>query len=48
MNSYDAFAIRTMSYTTARVYGYLYFYDWINHDPRSKAKLKLSNRGCKT
>ena len=30
----DAFAIRTMTYTTARIWGFLYFYDWINPDPR--------------
>lgn len=33
-SSFDAWAIRTVSYTTARVWGFLYFYDWINPDPR--------------
>ena len=30
--------IRTFTYTTARVYGYCYFYDWINPDPRRQAR----------
>jgi hypothetical protein len=34
INSIDAFLIRTMAYTTARVWGFCYFYDWINKDPR--------------
>jgi len=34
----DAFVIRTMAYTTARVWGFLYFYDWINPDPRRQAR----------
>jgi len=34
----DAFAIRTVGYTTARIWGFLYFYDWINPDPRRQAR----------
>jgi hypothetical protein len=34
----DAWAIRTVTYTTARVWGFLYFYDWINPDARRQAK----------
>lgn len=30
----DAFFMRTVAYTTARTWGFLYFYDWINPDPR--------------
>jgi hypothetical protein len=30
--------MRTFAYTTARVWGFCYFYDWINHDPRRLAK----------
>ena len=30
--------MRTFSYTTARVWGFLYFYDWINPDPRRLAR----------
>jgi hypothetical protein len=33
-SSFDAFFLRTVTYTTARVWGFLYFYDWINHDAR--------------
>ena len=33
-SSLDAFFMRTLAYTTARVWGFLYFYDWINPDPR--------------
>ena len=36
--SYDGFALRTFAYTTARVSAFLYFYDWINRDPRRAAK----------
>lgn len=35
---FDAFFIRTFAYTTARVWGFLYFYDWINPDPRRLAR----------
>jgi hypothetical protein len=37
-SKWDAYLIRTMSYTTARVYGFLYFYDWINPDSRRQAR----------
>jgi len=37
-SSWDAFALRTMTYTTARIWGFLYFYDWINPDARRQAK----------
>lgn len=33
-SSLDAFFLRTVAYTTTRVGGFLYFYDWINPDPR--------------
>ena len=36
--SIDGFLIRTMAYTTARVWGFCYFYDWINPDPRRVAR----------
>lgn len=28
-----------MTYTTARAWGFLYFYDWINPDARREAKI---------
>lgn len=34
----DAFVARTLAYTTARVWGFCYFYDWINPDPRRCAR----------
>lgn len=37
-SSLDAFAIRTVTYTTFRIWGFLYFYDWINPDARRVAK----------
>jgi len=37
-SKWDAFAMRTMTYTTARIWGFLYFYDWINKDPRRTPK----------
>ena len=37
-SSYDAFFLRTCTYTTARVWGFLYFYDWINPDARRQAR----------
>lgn len=37
-SSPDAFFMRTVGYTTARVWGFLYFYDWINPDPRRQAR----------
>jgi len=33
-SKFDAFFMRTVTYTTARVWGFLYFYDWINPDAR--------------
>lgn len=30
--------MRTFAYTTARVWGFLYFYDWVNPDPRRVAR----------
>ena len=32
--SYEGFAMKTLAYTTVRVSAFLYFFDWINHDPR--------------
>jgi len=37
-SSYEGFLFRTMAYTTFRVSSFLYFYDWINKDPRRYAK----------
>ena len=37
-SSFDAFFMRTVCYTTARIWGFLYFYDWINPDPRREAR----------
>ena len=37
-SSLDAFFLRTVTYTTARLWGFLYFYDWINPDARRQAK----------
>lgn len=37
-SSLDAFFLRTVTYTTARIWGFLYFYDWINPDARRQAK----------
>ncbi len=37
--SLDAWAVRTVAYTTARIWGFLYFYDWINPDPRRNARI---------
>ena len=36
--SFDGFFARTVAYTSARVWGFLYFYDWVNHDPRRVAR----------
>jgi hypothetical protein len=30
--------LRTVTYTTARIWGFLYFYDWINPDARRQSK----------
>lgn len=35
----DAYFIRTITYTTARIWGFLYFYDWINPDARREARI---------
>lgn len=35
----DGFVAKTVAYTTARVWGFLYFYDWINPDPRRTARM---------
>jgi len=37
-SKFDAFFLRTVGYTTARVWGFLYFYDWINPDARRQAR----------
>lgn len=34
----DGFLIRTFGYTTARVWGFCTFYDWLNPDPRRLAR----------
>jgi len=38
-SSLDAFAMRTVAFTTARTWSFLYFYDWINPDARRVAKM---------
>ena len=35
----DAWTVRTVTYTTARIWSFLYFYDWINPDPRRNARI---------
>lgn len=37
-SKFDAFFLRTVSYTTARIWAFGYFYDWINPDARRVAK----------
>lgn len=37
-SSFDAFLMRTLAYTTARVWGFTYFYDKLNKDPRRLAR----------
>lgn len=37
--SIDAFLVRTVGYTTARVWAFSYFYDWFNPDPRRVARI---------
>ena len=37
-SSWDAFFLRTVSYTTLRVASFCYFYDWINPDARRMAR----------
>ena len=36
---FDGFVARTVTYTTARVWGFLYFYDKLNSDPRRTARI---------
>lgn len=36
--SWDGFVAKTMAYTTARVWGFLLFYDHLNPDPRRTAR----------
>ena len=36
---FDGFLARTVGYTTARIWGFLYFYDWLNPDPRRTARM---------
>lgn len=36
--SIDAFLLRTLTYTTLRTSCFLYFYDWLNPDPRRQAR----------
>jgi len=38
-SKFDAFFIRTTAYTTIRISSFLYFYDWINPDPRRQARM---------
>jgi hypothetical protein len=38
-SSMDAFLMKTITYTTFRTWGFLYFYDWINPDARREAKI---------
>jgi len=35
---WDAFLMRTITYTTFRTASFLYFYDWINPDARREAR----------
>lgn len=37
--SLDGFVMRTLAYTTGRLWGFLYFYDWLNPDPRRTARI---------
>ena len=37
-SSIDGFLVRTVGYTTARVWAFLKFYDWLNPDPRRTAR----------
>jgi len=39
--SYEGFFFKTVGYTTAWVSAFLYFYDWLNHDPRRYAKPEM-------
>ena len=38
-SSWEGFAMKTIAYTSIRTSAFLYFYDWINHDPRRYAKV---------
>jgi hypothetical protein len=40
-SKFDAFFLRTVTYTTARLLGFLYFYDWIHPDARRQAKAEF-------
>jgi len=35
----DGWVARTVTYTTSRVWCFLYFYDWLNPDPRRTARM---------
>lgn len=37
----DAFLVRTIGYTTARVWAFGYFYDKLNPDPRRVARIDM-------
>lgn len=37
-HGFDAFIMRTLTYTTARVGCFCYFYDWMNPDSRRIAR----------
>jgi hypothetical protein len=37
-SSFDALFLRTVVYTTVRIWGFLSFYDWINPDARRQTK----------
>jgi len=39
LTSLDGFVAKTMAYTTCRIWGFLYFYDWLNPDPRRTARM---------
>jgi hypothetical protein len=36
--SFEGFALKTVAYNSVRISSFLYFYDWIIHDPRRYAK----------
>lgn len=38
-SSFDAFLMRTVGYTTARIWAFGYFYDKLNKDPRRVARI---------
>lgn len=39
LTSFDGFIAKTMAYTTCRLWGFLYFYDKLNPDPRRTARI---------